>query len=233
MLRRIYNKLDDKDELKKGVNCFLNPYSYLQLRKNPELLDAVDKVYVDGMFLLKLLKLISFPVSIRRSFDNTSLAPVVFENLQSNGKTIAIVGSDQKSMEGFKSHILKKYPKLKLVFVRNGYFDSHGQLLSVQKELIKINPDCILIGMGTPLQERFLVGLKRQGWNGIGYTCGGFIHQTASKGSEYYPRLINKFNLRFLYRMYDEPKLIKRYTVDYSKFLFCFTLDAVRYKCWR
>ena len=33
--------------------------------------------------------------------------------------------------------------------------------------------------MGTVVQEDFLFKAKQAGYNGIGFTCGGFIHQTS------------------------------------------------------
>ena len=83
--------------------------------------------------------------------------------------------------------------------------------------------------MGTPFQEQFLVDLKNLGWIGAGYTCGGFIHQTAAN-IKYYPEFFNTYNLRWLYRMIDEPKLIKRYLILYPKSTFLFFFDFIIYK---
>ena len=79
--------------------------------------------------------------------------------------------------------------------------------------------------MGVLNQEEFLAGLFSNGWNGVGYSCGGFMHQTSSKGHHYYANWVNKFNLRFVYRIWDEPKLIKRYTLDYMRFVIVFICD--------
>jgi N-acetylglucosaminyldiphosphoundecaprenol N-acetyl-beta-D-mannosaminyltransferase len=43
----------------------------------------------------------------------------------------------------------------------------------------------------------------------------------AVEGAQYYPAWIDKWNLRFLYRIYMEPgRLWKRYLIDYQSFLF-------------
>ena len=54
------------------------------------------------------------------------------------------------------------------------------------------------------MQEQFLIKVKRIGYQGIGFTCGGFIHQTSKNEIDYYPAWIDKINLRFIYRMYKE-----------------------------
>ena len=60
-------------------------------------------------------------------------------------------------------------------------------------------------------QERFLLKVRNAGFQGIGFTCGGFIHQTANNEIEYYPLWIDRMNLRFVYRMYKEKHTRKRY----------------------
>jgi N-acetylglucosaminyldiphosphoundecaprenol N-acetyl-beta-D-mannosaminyltransferase len=96
----------------------------------------------------------------------------------------------------------------------------------VQHEIVKLDPDFLVIGMGTPLQESFLSNIKSLGWGGVGFTCGGFIHQTAS-GLNYYPKWINKLNLRWLYRIWDEPRLLTRYLIQYPRFVVLFIYDLI------
>jgi N-acetylglucosaminyldiphosphoundecaprenol N-acetyl-beta-D-mannosaminyltransferase len=81
--------------------------------------------------------------------------------------------------------------------------------------------------MGTPLQEEFLLEVHLKSETIIGFTCGGFIHQTA-KGINYYPKWINKFNLRWLFRIFDEPKLFERYFVKYPKSLILLFYDIAK-----
>lgn len=79
--------------------------------------------------------------------------------------------------------------------------------------------------MGTPAQDIFLKELNEIGWDGIAFTCGGFIHQVASGKLNYYPEIINKLNLRWLYRIYDEPKLFKRFFCYYPLSMLLFLYD--------
>ena len=85
--------------------------------------------------------------------------------------------------------------------------------------------------MGTPKQEEFLLDLSQAGWKGTGYTCGGFLHQTA-QNIKYYPKWIDLFNLRAIYRIYDEPRLIKRYMLEYPIALIYILSDLINYK-WK
>ena len=80
-------------------------------------------------------------------------------------------------------------------------------------------PDIIICGMGAPRQEELLVRLCRNGgWKGLGYTCGGYFDQLQER-LNYYPLLIDKLNLRWLYRMIKEPRrLCRRYVIEYQQY---------------
>ena len=55
--------------------------------------------------------------------------------------------------------------------------------------------------------------VKNAGYQGVGFTCGGFIHQTSKNEIDYYPAWVDKTNLRFVYRMWKEPHTRKRYVM--------------------
>jgi exopolysaccharide biosynthesis WecB/TagA/CpsF family protein len=230
MLDLIKKKGTDKIYLDNGIITFLNPYSYLLMRKNLHLLDRFDSVYIDGEWLCKFLKWFNIGFFERRSFDNSSLAPIVFNRAQMLGLTVAIVGSDPDSLKIFIDYLKQEYKGLDIVYKRSGYFHGNEELDKSISELFKLNPGLLVVGMGAIKQEEYLVKIKDLGWKGVGFSCGGFIHQTAKKGHQYYPYLINKWNLRFVYRIWDEPKLIKRYTVDYIDFVVSICVDKYNLK---
>ena len=92
-----------------------------------------------------------------------------------------------------------------------GYFVSEQEMDAEAKHITQVNPDFLIVGMGALMQERFLLKVRNAGFQGIGFTCGGFIHQTANNEIEYYPLWIDRMNLRFVYRMYKEKHTRKRY----------------------
>lgn len=210
---------------KDSIITFLNPFSYLFFRKNTKLFQNFDLILIDGISLVVLCKIITSKV-IRYSFDMTSIAPIVFNYCISNKKNIYFIGSREKTINNFIGVIEEGFPGLDIVGFRNGYFKNNSERESVIKQISQVNPDMIIVGMGTPYQEEFLIDLKKVGWQGTGYTCGGFIHQTAL-GLIYYPYFINKFNLRWLYRIYKEPKLLKRYLFYYPLSFFLLTYDVL------
>ena len=217
-----------KENIEKGLTTFINPFSYLFFRKNLNLFNEFDNLLIDGAALVYLLRIVGIKTS-RYSFDMTSLAPEVFKKAIKENKTVYFIGSSQESINGFMDVIKLNYIELLVVGFRNGFFKDENEREKTLSNIMFQNPDIVISGMGTPLQELFLVDLKKQGWRGDGYTCGGFIHQTANR-FDYYPRFYNKYNLRWLYRMVDEPKLIKRYFLLYPKSIILFFLDFIRNK---
>ncbi len=219
--------LIDSRYLEGGNNTFVNPYSYLMLRNNP-VLDDVDNIMIDGGLFVMLYNMLLGKKESRISFDMTSLAPKVFKQAEESGQSLYFVGSKQEEISQALEVIKSEFPKLNIIKYRNGYFLGNEWQEEIDA-VSELNPDIVIVGMGTPIQETFLIDLRKKGWTGTGFTCGGFLHQTA-KGIQYYPKWIDKLNLRWMYRIYDEPKLFKRYTLDYGNFLFVFAYDVIRYK---
>ncbi len=212
-----------------GLVFFLNPFTYLILRNYPGVLEKANAIRFDGVLLCKIFKVLGFENVRRESFDNTSLAPVVFESACTENQRVAIIGSEPDVIAKFMEYLGDHYNGLNVVYYRNGYFDNEEDIHSSHEALIKLRVDLVIVGMGAGKQEEYLVGLKDKSWNGVAFTCGGFIHQTVSNGFDYYPGWVNKYNLRFLYRIYDEPYLLKRYMIRYPQFVIVFIKDVISY----
>lgn len=149
----------------------------------------------------------------RRSFDMTSMAPELFAYVAKHGKTIYIVASKREQVEKAVEIFHERYPKVKFAGYRNGYFASESEMDVEAKYIAKLNPDFLIVGMGALIQEKFLLKVKNAGYQGVGFTCGGFIHQTSKNEIDYYPAWVDKTNLRFIYRMWKEPHTRKRYVM--------------------
>ena len=170
-----------------------------------------DGLFSDGSLLVFSIKILYGKIVTRRSFDSTSLAPMLFSFAENSGKTIYIVASKQERVERAVNLLCMSYPNIKIIGYRNGYFYSGTEEYEEIQRVVRLNPDFLIVGMGALLQEKFLVKVKEAGYRGIGFTCGGYIHQTSKNEIYYYPTWIDKLNLRFIYRMYKEPHTRKRY----------------------
>lgn len=195
------------------VYTFLNPVSYLSALDNKELFVRFDGIFADGSILVAAIKLVYGKDVTRRSFDMTSLAPDLLSYAETHGKSVYIVASRQEQVEKAVGIFKERYPKLLVVGYRNGYFASEKEQDEEVRHIVEVNPDFLIVGMGALMQEKFLLKVKNAGYLGIGFTCGGFIHQTSKNEIDYYPAWVDKTNLRFVYRMWKEPHTRKRYVM--------------------
>lgn len=200
-------------ENKGKAYTYLNPVSYLTALDNKELFSQLDGIFADGGLLVKAIKLVYGKQVTRRSFDMTSMAPELFAYVAKHGKTIYIVASKREQVEKAVEIFHERYPKVKFAGYRNGYFASESEMDVEAKYIAKLNPDFLIVGMGALMQEKFLLKVKNAGYQGVGFTCGGFIHQTSRNEIDYYPAWVDKTNLRFVYRMWKEPHTRKRYVM--------------------
>lgn len=209
------------------IYTFLNPVSYLTALDNKTLFEQFDGIFVDGSILVAAIKILYGKTVTRRSFDMTSLAPELLSYAEQNKKTIYIVASKQEQIEKAISIFKEKYPFLQLSGYRNGYFSSENEIDTEVAHIKEVNPDFLIVGMGVLMQEKFLLKVKSKGYQGIGFTCGGFIHQTSKNEIEYYPAWANKLNLRFIYRIYKEKHTRKRYLQAAFLFPIRFLLERI------
>lgn len=195
----------------KRIYTFLNPVSYLTALDHRNVFSQIDGIFADGSILVSAIRMLYGRSITRRSFDMTSLAPELFSFAEKHKKTIYIVASQQEQVEQAIKIFRQRWPGLNFAGYRNGYFNSEKEMEEETEKIVGLQPDFLIAGMGILTQETFLLKVREVGFQGIGFTCGGFIHQTAKNEIDYYPDWADRMNLRFLYRMYKEKHTRKRY----------------------
>ncbi len=213
------------------ISTYINPYQYVKLRKQSMLESKIDLFYFDGQIIPCYIRLLGFPKYKVFPSDMSGFLDQLFNDCIKFNKSVYFIGSTQENILEAVRLIKDKYNKMSIRGFRNGYIQDVDYEEVLQK-ILRLNPDYVLVGMGALAQEKFLVDLKRKGFRGCGIACGGFYHQTAKGKIHYYPKVFKKLNLRWVYRIIDEPKLLYRYLVIYPMGLFLITKDLIisRYK---
>lgn len=211
----------------RGIVSFVNPFSYSVLRKNPEIAEHVSLWGIDGISLQFIFSKLSGSHKRRLSFDFGSIANDVFLIAEKKNLSVYVIGSTQENVELFCNVIKNRYKNITICGYRNGYIKSESEETATIIDIKEKCANITICGMGVKKQEQFASKLVSSGWDGVAFTCGGFIHQTSSAGGDYYPAWINRYNLRFMYRIIDEPKLLKRYMMDYPVGLFFALIDLI------
>ena len=204
----------DEMLLEPTLVTFINLHSFYLIEKEIETTEKFNFMFIDGILLKWFLEKSNNIKLERISFDMTSIARDLFDFACREKKTIYFIGGTEDEIEIAVRNIKTKYQDLKIAGFSTGYFKNKIEENRSIFEIISKSPQIIIVGMGTPKQEHFLIALQNAGWQGLGFTCGAFIKQTA-KNLDYYPKFFDKFHIRWLYRLLDEPKLFRRYFIEY------------------
>ena len=211
-----------KEHGKPLILTFVNPQACNLANKHADytkLLERFDVVGCDGIGMAKAAQACGLIDIKRESPDFSSLMGPIFKWGSENNCTVGFIGGKPDVAKKATSIIQQEFSDLHIAACFTGYGQDPDDALTYFTEN---QTELVICGMGAPLQERFLVRLVANGWQGIGVTCGGFLDQT-TKSVTYYPAWIDRLDLRFLYRLVKEPRrLWRRYFLDYRIFLWRF-----------
>lgn len=219
MINQVVSKIIDEVDFNNPsqTTSYLNMYNYKRLRNLPEIYNSIDYFTLDGIMMILFLRLFYGKKFERKAPDFSSYFIEMFADIASHNRTICFVGGSEKDIIQFVKIVKENYPDLRISHAISGYDLEED---SVIDQFISEQVDVVVVGLGTPKQEKFMFRLRNKGYKGAVFSCGAFISQTASKGREYFPNVVNKFHIRWIYRIYKEPKLFKRYFISYPRALF-------------
>ncbi len=224
---KIRDKMFFKGMLKKETEnlyvSFVNPFSYSILEKNNKIHECIDYFFIDGNLLRLCYNFSNRHLGKkvdRVSFDFSSIAGDVFDYCINNDLKIAFVGATKDELKGAVDNLMVKYPALNISYCRNGFFASEEEISLCVEEIKNFGVDVLVVGMGTPYQEKFLSVFRGRVKDvKIAFTCGGFLTQTSIKTDYYYP-IVKKLNLMWLQRFIMHKHVRNRLLRIYPKFVF-------------
>ena len=236
-MRKLFDKLYKKsaqsfyeilsDNLKNNKKTFVvtaNPETFMISEKNEDvrkmLLDKETVMVPDGIGVLKAGKKIGYNIEERITGIDIANELLKFGNEQK--KSIYLFGSKQEVIDSMKIVIKEQYPNLKLVGTSNGYVTDKDKVFD---EIVKLEPDIVLVALGNPLQEMLIYKHLNRFKKGIFVGIGGSF-DVMSGMKKRAPKIFIKLNLEWLYRIMKEPKRFKRFYNSNVKFI----LEIRKYK---
>lgn len=236
-MRKLFDKLYKKsaqsfyeilsDNLKNNKKTFVvtaNPETFMISEKNEDvrkmLLDKETVMVPDGIGVLKAGKKIGYNIEERITGIDIANELLKFGNEQK--KSIYLFGSKQEVIDSMKIVIKEQYPNLKLVGTSNGYVTDKDKVFD---EIVKLEPDIVLVALGIPLQEMLIYKHLNRFKKGIFVGVGGSF-DVMSGIKKRAPKIFIKLNLEWLYRIMKEPKRLKRFYNSNVKFI----LEIRKYK---
>ena len=122
--------------------------------------------------------------------------------------SIFLLGSSPGVADEAAANLRKKYPGVKIVGTRHGFFKPEEDM-RVAEEVAKLNPDILLVAMGIPRQEKFILRtmpvIKARVAIGVGGTLDVF-----SGRAKRAPKLIQKISMEWLWRLILNPSKIAK-----------------------
>lgn len=182
-------------------------YNIVVLRNFPELhmySSKVDVTLMDGHIFNKFVSLLGFKIKHEISIPQFTLE--LLERI-SSGKKIFVLGGTEDINRLAIDSLISDYKKTN-VKGRNGYFKEQDEQ-HIVKEINEFSPDVLLIGISSPIKERFFFNWKSYLNVGIIVPCGGMVDVLAKK-TKVTPDWLKKLGLAMFYRVIQEPgRLLK------------------------
>jgi len=181
-------------------------------------LQAADIVYCDGAGIVVGSRWMGKPLPTRLTAADWFLDMLRY--FSKAGLSVYLLGGKPGVPEQALDAILEQVPDHTVVGAHHGFILNDASIENaVIEEINALNPDIVILGFGTPLQERWIAkhkhSLKVPMLYGIGAVM-DFISGTVPRCPEW----MGKNGLEWLYRLMVEPsRMVGRYVVGNPWFL--------------
>lgn len=166
-----------------------------------------DLIIPDGIGIIIASKILKTPLKER--IPGIDLSYKLMEIADREGYKIVLIGGKKGVAEEAKENLKKKFKNLNIVKTYNGYFNELEER-EIVEDIEKINPDIILVGMGSEKQELW-IWKNRESFKNVGVCIGvGGTLDIWAGLKKRAPKFIQKMGLEWLYRTVIEPKRLFR-----------------------
>ena len=183
-------------------------------------LNGADVVFCDGAGVMLAARMLGGRIPARITYAAWIWRLADFAAAE--GFSLYLLGARPGVAQEAARRLRKRYPGLRIVGVRHGYFDPSAGSAENEAVLEEINtaaPDILLVGLGMPLQERWLTQNRQRLEAGVALS-GGAVFDYVSGRVRRGPRLLTKSGFEWLARLLNEPRrLWRRYLLGNPLFL--------------
>jgi N-acetylglucosaminyldiphosphoundecaprenol N-acetyl-beta-D-mannosaminyltransferase len=174
-------------------------------KKYPEIAiysNQFDVSVIDGRGLFVLVKLLGFP--IKSDLSIPTLVDLTLRQANDNNFSVMLLGAKQDINNKATENLKLKYPNARIFPGINGYFKEIEEDEIISK-INKLKPDILLIGISSPIKEKFAFINQNKLNVKIIIPCGGVIDILAGHKKRI-PKFIKKMGLAWFYRYIQEPR---------------------------
>lgn len=173
-------------------------------------------IRVDGMPLIFWARLMGIPFGRAHRLTWVDWMPSLMSLAAERGWRVFFLGGEPGVGELGAEVFRKRHPSLRIQ-VHHGHFDHEAtseENHNVIRQINQYEPDFLLVGMGMPRQERWILENKNQLRVPVIMVCGAVMDYFAGKVKTP-PRWMGRLGLEWLFRLATEPRrLWRRYLVE-------------------
>jgi N-acetylglucosaminyldiphosphoundecaprenol N-acetyl-beta-D-mannosaminyltransferase len=185
-----------------------------------DFLNGAEIVLCDGAGVMLAARILGGRIPERITYADWAWQLAAFAAAQ--GFSLYFLGARPGVAEAAARRLRQRYPALKIAGAHHGYFDhsvGSPENEAVLQEINASSPDILLIGLGMPLQEYWLME-NRHNLNAGVVLTGGAVFDYVSGRLRRGPRLLTESGFEWLARLLIEPRrLWRRYIVGNPLFL--------------
>jgi len=182
--------------------------------------DDADVVFCDGSGVMLAARLLGGRIPERITYADWAWRLAAFA--ETEGLSLFLLGAGPGVAERAAQEFRARHPGLNISGVRDGYFDHTSgseENEAVLREVNAAGPHILIVGLGMPLQERWLMENRNRLDAGVALT-GGAVFDYVSGGLRRGPRLLTDNGFEWLARLLVEPRrLWRRYLLGNPLFL--------------
>lgn len=184
----------------------LNPEMIMYAQENDEFKEIINEaelIVPDGVGVTIALKFLGIK---QERIPGIDFSYKLLEYCAQNNLKVALVGSKEGVAQRAKEKLCEKIEGLDIVFVYNGYFCDDDKIL---KKLEDCSVDLLLLGLGSPRQEKLIYNYKKILKSTIMIGVGGSF-DVLSENVKRAPKIFQRVGLEWLYRLVIEPSRFGR-----------------------
>lgn len=196
-------------------------------RKLRAIVNGCDLVNADGMPVVWASKLLGKP--LKQRIAGIDLFLTLVERSEQRGWRPFFLGARENVVSKVIRIFRKKYPALKIVGYRNGYWNSEEEGEVVQ-QIRSLKPDILFVAISSPKKEKFLERHLRDINVPFAMGVGGAFDVVAGL-TKRAPLGMQKIGLEWFYRFLQEPtRMFRRYFIDDTYFFWLLAREIMRGK---
>lgn len=194
-----------------------NPETFMVGKENSDFDNVLKSektiIVPDGIGVVKAANILKYPVKERITGVEIVQGLLNFANM--GKKSLYLFGAKEEVLSCLVKRIETEFPQIVIAGYQNGYVDDKGEVF---EEILKCEPDIILVALGIPTQELLIAENYDKFKKGIFVGVGGSF-DVLSGMKKRAPQIFIKLNLEWLYRIAKEPSRFKRFYKSNVKFI--------------